>query len=194
MKLFKELCLKVESNCFLANRIVELYPDQEKNKEGYEEVLKTLCAIEPSPCETTPNMQIKIKEAEDEFADGGKYITVDGWDPDKKETYGIDFTPWDGWLAMPIAVDSLDLPDLDIVCHCLFELTFYGWTPDSIKSVKDEMLGEMDAIEKAMDESERTGIPIEDLRDENGEPYVYTMDETFATIKELVKDVEDDDV
>lgn len=49
-------------------------------------------------------------------------------------SYAIEFTDWGEWLEMEIARESLaKYSELDIIGHCLWEMTFYGFTRENIK-------------------------------------------------------------
>lgn len=63
-------------------------------------------------------------------------------------SYALDFTPWEEWLGMDIDKESLQaFPETEIISHCLYEMTFYGFTQKKIQK-------EWKKIEKSVEELE----------------------------------------
>lgn len=53
-------------------------------------------------------------------------------------SYAIEFIDWSEWLDMDVDQKSLSkYSELDIIGHCLWEMTFYGFTQDDIKKAID---------------------------------------------------------
>jgi hypothetical protein len=49
-------------------------------------------------------------------------------------SYGIEFVDWEEWLGMDIDPGSIsNYSETDIIAHCLWEMTFYGYTQEAIK-------------------------------------------------------------
>jgi hypothetical protein len=129
--------------------LLRLYPDQETSIAGYEEVYQTLRTI--SPVQT--NMRIIIENLTDDFT-GEHYVDVSGEvDPQKKETaggiepmedaeckYAIEFLDWSEWLDMEIAEEAeAKFLDLEIIAHCLWEMTFVGYNRAEIREQFEEI-------------------------------------------------------
>jgi hypothetical protein len=132
--------------------LLRLYPDQEKSAEGYQRAFETLQAL--APVET--KMRIWI-EAVTEVDTGEHYAAVSGKDGtlkkdstpgvfkdddvgNQEESFGIEFVDWDEWLGMEIAPETLSsYSELDILGHCLWEMTFYGYSPGHIKRAAREI-------------------------------------------------------
>lgn len=83
-------------------------------------------------------------------------------------SFALDLVPWEEWLGMeldPSAFDAYSAPD--IVAHCLWEMTFFGFDKETIRKQRDEIEGrarEIDAMTE--DERKRKLIPWEQVRDE----------------------------
>jgi hypothetical protein len=55
-------------------------------------------------------------------------------------TFGLDFKPWNEWLGMHLEPNSLEQFSHDeIVAHCLWEMTFYGFDQTTIQTVFEEL-------------------------------------------------------
>jgi hypothetical protein len=126
-----------------------------RNAVGYEEVFETL------------------KECDDViFSDYSIQIShVDGNDPyehvnGKKATDDFDvslsLTPWKEWLGMRISPSVFTgYTSKEIICHCLWEMTFYGYNEKEIEKVISE-------IELSIDSSKRfesVEAMVEELED-----------------------------
>ncbi len=130
--------------------IVRLYPNDQKNISGFKmvfEQLQTLMSAET-------NMRIILKEVFDEF-ENERYTCVSGVDGTLKReenpeifkddkignqevSYGIEFTDWEEWLGMDIDPESTsNYHETDIIAHCLWEMSFYGYTQEAIKKTID---------------------------------------------------------
>jgi hypothetical protein len=146
---FKELIRKHSWND-VQSTFMRLYPDQEKSVEGYKQVFRELQNI--SPVET--KIRIVIEDVYDEY-DKKYYTHVSGKDGtlnkesdpehfkdddigNQEVSYAIEFTDWAEWLSMDIDHESLSkYSELDIIGHCLWEMTFYGFTQEDIKKTID---------------------------------------------------------
>jgi len=136
----------------VCSTFLQLYPDQEKNIEGYKQVFKKLRALKP----VETKMRIFVEDIFDEY-DKKYYTHVSGKDGtlnkesnpelfkddevgNQEVSYGLDFTDWAEWLAMDIDQESLSkYSELDIIGHCLWEMTSYGFTQEDIKEEIDKI-------------------------------------------------------
>lgn len=118
----------------IAAILVDLYPDEEKNSSGYREVFEKLLLMPAADSQ----MSIVVKNCKDDF-DGEEYVDVSGihQHPQSEEenySYAIEFTPWKEWLGMEIHPGSLaDFSELEIIAHCLHEMTFIGFEEEDIQ-------------------------------------------------------------
>jgi hypothetical protein len=66
----------------------------------------------------------------------GTYCRKEG-DP---ERYGLDLSRWEEWLAVRVPQSLLDkMMATEIVAHCLWEMTFYGFTQEKIAAFRAEL-------------------------------------------------------
>jgi hypothetical protein len=132
--------------------LLRLYPDEEKSIEGYQQVYEALRSL--SPAET--KMRICIESVTSDL-DGETYVDVSGkdgrtrreaspevdWDDEqgnKEESFGIEFSDWAEWLGMEIDAETAPrYSELEIIGHCLWEMTFFGYTQEKIKGVMDDI-------------------------------------------------------
>lgn len=117
---------------------LELYPKEKRQKKKAREALEYIKSLKP----IASKMRIEIEYCE---AEEGHYHEVLGKDgtlrPDgPEERYDISLVDWDEWLG--IEIDPLtqnNYSELAILCHCLYEMTWYGYSMAKIKKFRDEL-------------------------------------------------------
>ena len=134
--------------------LLRLYPDQEEGIEHYRYVFETLNTLNPD--ETT--MRICIEAIVDEDT-GATYHDVSGKDGtlhkeqidgpeefrqgdlgDQEVSWAIEIRDWAEWLGMEIDPDTLTrYAEPDIIAHCLWEMTYFGFTPENIGHTWEEI-------------------------------------------------------
>ena len=107
--------LKKYTDKQIVDRLLELYPDQKNNENGYLGALTSLRALKPK--KTTLTL------LPSKFHTSGKH---DGDDT----LYAIDFTRWEEWLDAPI---KTSLNSLTAFCYCLWEMTYHGFKQQAIQ-------------------------------------------------------------
>lgn len=155
----------------------KLYPDQKKSREGYKQVFSELRTIKPK----ATKMRIVLEEVPAERNQEG-YVHVSGKNgtlktavrskhfnddgkSDPEESFAIEYTPWEEWLGMRIDQPSAEkFSEVEIIVHCLWEMTFAGFDQASIKKQINELQRRVDEI-KNMTEEERKEklIPMEEV-------------------------------
>ncbi len=148
----------VKRNHWLSVKLtmLQLYPDQEQNIVAYELIFEQL--REMDPVET--QMQIVISESpgdepgEIHYDVSGEKLIPD--DEDKlPNSYAIEFTPWNEWLGMQISKSTLrDFNELEIISHCLYEMTFMGYDEKEIQEELSSLKDTVDEIQN-LDEDEK---------------------------------------
>ncbi len=149
---FKELIGSVDVEKVMAFMIDHYYdnckldPKEEPHdidgvQIAYRRVIKELKGCEPLE---SSDVSIELKlipeekvEYEGESWVDEAYWAVNGFDPNSEYAIGLDFTDWREWLAMEVL--PVNLPDHEIVAHCLWEMTFFAYSNDEIAEKKDEI-------------------------------------------------------
>ena len=111
--------------------LLSLYPEQKKNINGYKDVFETLRLMRPRY--NNEGMLIDIRRV-----GKGKnaYFAVSGicLKEDVQQLYALEYTPWSKWLGYEVDQATLKkMPGEDIVAHCLWEMTFVGFTQKEIR-------------------------------------------------------------
>lgn len=152
---------------------MQLYPDEEKNISGYQKVFEELLFMHPEDSEII----IVVAHQKDDF-DGEEYVDVSGKyahpkNEEEKYSQAIEFTPWNKWLGMEISPESLlHFSELEIISHCLYEMTFVVFEEEEIQE-------ELNSMEKS----------IEDYKNMTDEEKKANT----TSLEELMKDLEKDE-
>lgn len=159
---FKQL---IQTNTWsaISPLFLKLYPDAEEDMLGYELVFNKLMSMDPE--KTAMSIVIyKEKDGQDE------YIDVSGLhnhpkNEEEKYPQGIELTPWPEWLGMDISEETLkDYSEPEILIHCLYEMTFAGFSEDDIpKALRkiNKNITERDTMTK--EESDAIAASVEEL-------------------------------
>lgn len=127
----------------IIKRLLEIYPEQKKNIAGYNKSLKELLYLSPKRSRVKINID-KFYDKDDKKY----YYSVDGIDKNN-ESWAIEFTDWKEWIGMEISEETLkENTEIDILVHCLWEMTFVGFSNKNIKNEKNKLFNIMKSIKK----------------------------------------------
>jgi hypothetical protein len=123
--------------------LLQLYPDEQEFIEEYEKVFNELGIMQP----LSGNMTIDVSLVDDDY-DNTQYVDVSGYytNPSEKtdeysNSFAIEYTPWSEWLGMEIDKRSLkNFTELEIIAHCLHEMTYAGFEQDEIQAQMDKLI------------------------------------------------------
>lgn len=125
---FKELITNVEFK-HVWKTLKYLYPDAIKSRKGYENTWNELQSIKRIP--KTSDMTISISHIIE--SDGTSYYSVDGLKENDNQGYALDFSSFREWLSFEINEEVYKhFYTLDIIAHCLWEMTFHGYSNKTI--------------------------------------------------------------
>ncbi len=126
--------------------LLSLYPDQEDNLISYKSIYSQLQQSNA----LNKNIQIVLTQYFDEETNEKSYVDVSGFKESQNqvalsESYAIEFFPWKEWLGMKIKKETLvEFNELEIISHCLYEMTFVGYNEEEIQkqfsSINDSMV------------------------------------------------------
>lgn len=126
--------------------LLQLYPDQEENIEEYKKVYSSLKDMKPVSSEFSIVIDLVRYDEEPEDAYTEYTIDVAGIlsdDIDEKTgifaRYAIETEFWNIWLGMTITKETIEgFTELEIIAHCLYEMTFLGYTEAEIQKEANE--------------------------------------------------------
>lgn len=127
----------IQSNHWLniKTNLFEIFPEEIKSINAYETVFENLRSVESIDTE----FEIILENEYDAITGEFDYVDVFGKSTNpKSKDYGtrfaIYFDPWAEWLGMSINAQTLEtFSEIEIISHCLFEMTFEGFDEVTIK-------------------------------------------------------------
>jgi len=160
----------IKSNSWLSVETIflQLYPDEKDSIIGYEKVFNNLRIMKPIKTDIT----ILVNNEFDDF-DKQEYVNVSGYKNipnrsinDLTDSLALEFTPWEEWLGMDIDNDSLSVfPELEIICHCLFEMTFFSFEQEEIQKELSRLNDLVDEIDNMTEEEKKEKlIPFDEVK------------------------------
>jgi len=161
----------IKNNSWLSVEIVfsKIYPDQISYLENYETVFNQLKILKPK----SSSIYIIIDNVIDEF-DNEEYVNVSGYDSLKvstsknliTESLALEFTPWAEWLGMSIDQEYINsFSSLEIICHCLHEMTFMGFSQKEIDNEWQKIKETADDFKHmTKEEKEKNSMTLEELK------------------------------
>jgi hypothetical protein len=141
----KELIERNKNNIpSILKRMVEIYPDQEEDLDGYMCVFEKLLSINNIP-KNSENWHIRIYE----YLDGDEcYKAVDGIKDGDEEQYAIEFNPWNNWLSYDITDAVNKWGDVDSIVYVLYEMTFMGFEESEIQDTFNGIIENVEDYKK----------------------------------------------
>lgn len=150
--------------------LLQLYPDQEKMVEEYRNVFETLKFLEPEEY----GMSIVLTENDcdsDDECEVRTYVDVSGRKNEKDlnsitDSYAIEFVEWAKWLGMDLAPETTnDFTDLEIIVHCIYEMTFVAFNENEIKEQFETITDRVEEYKNlTKEEKEENTITLDELK------------------------------
>ena len=162
----------IKSNNWLSVELtlLQLYPDQDKMIDEYRNVYEKLKITEPADYD---ELEIILTEydCDPSFeSDSETYVDVSGQkkvlDPNEiTNGYAIEFLEWEKWLGMDLAAGTTkNFSDLEIIAHCLYEMTFIEYDEEAIQEQFKSLNDRVEEYKKLTDEEkERKTISLDEL-------------------------------
>ena len=117
------------------------YPGEKKSIRGYEFVYKKLRAKSP----TNSSMVLSCSKCGPDLKGDDEYHDIYGIDGTKREdgeleSFSLSLSPWSEWLGSSLSKDILNnYTKEEIISHCLYDMTFYGFSEADMKKAKKEL-------------------------------------------------------
>ena len=134
MKL-KELISQTKWQDVAISMVIE-HPYQRKNLDGYRIIFETLMMMEPVESE----YRIRIERTPGILDPEYTYPDVFGVKDGDENRWSMEFSTWAEWLGMVVCNETLEAFSADqIVANCLHEMTFFGFTEDTINQERQKL-------------------------------------------------------
>lgn len=139
MTTLRDLVFRVEE-ADVTEAIGRLYDRRETSwlPEAVTDVLTELRRLTSDP--SGAEYQLHIELLPPTHIDNEPYWDVCCRKEGDPERYGLDLSRWEEWLAIRVPQLLLDkMTAAEIVAHCVWEMTFYGFTQEKIAEFRAEM-------------------------------------------------------
>ncbi len=151
--------------------LIKLYPDQNQMLDEYRKVYEKLKVTEPADYDELEIILTEYDSDPDFESDKETYVDVLGQKKnsdlnDISNSYAIEFLEWDKWLGMDLALQTTkNFSDLEIIAHCLYEMTFIDYDEDLIQQQLKSLTDTVEEYKKLTDEERKQKtISFEELK------------------------------
>ena len=177
--IFKEAVMKADRDK-VKKVFMQLYPKYKHNIEGYMEVFDKLRNMLPEPEEEFKSIIILVDwidpsvESDEGLShiieDEEGYYMVHGYEPGKEVFWAIQYSPWKNWLAWEADQRFIMMNGVErYVAHCLWEMTWTGFTEEEIEEEVNRINTSIEEAEKAIKEGrEEAFITWDELKERLG--------------------------
>jgi hypothetical protein len=118
-------------------------PSMQAHQRAFEEIRTIVPEPDPDGIVT-----VLLQQARSE--DGHVYVDVSGLDQDRG-LFAIEFMRWKHWLDCQVEFDPPTMTINEIVAHCLYEMTFCGFTEAPIQQQRADLTAMMDQIKTTLE-------------------------------------------
>ncbi|MDQ0112462.1 DUF6557 family protein [Paenibacillus harenae] len=119
----------------LKTRLPNLYSDMNDPTviSKFNKVFNELLILRPE--ENSEGFEIHINQVID--VSGEHFWAVNGRKKSEDIKYNISFDPWEKWLGYYVNNNHLD--HVEIIVHCLYEMTWSGFSQEEIRNKYNEL-------------------------------------------------------
>lgn len=138
--------------------LLSLYPDQKESIDAYRIVFERLRLLEPVNDDMLIVLTECAGEIDDEDGSASTYVDVSGRklvpEPDSlTDSYALEFVKWENWLGMELATETIEnFTELEIIAHCLYEMTFCGYDQEEIQAQLSSLKSTMEDYQNLTEE------------------------------------------
>ena len=154
----------IDTNHWLSVELTlqKLYSDLIEDTEPYERVYEKLKRLYPQKTDIT----LVICPYSDEEDEDSIVANVYGESPSEEFGLALEFMTWDKWLGFSISEETMDsYNELEIIAHCLYEMTFFGYEEEEIQEHLKRIKGIAEEYKNMSPEEKKANtISLEELK------------------------------
>ena len=119
----------------MKNSLLNLYPGYSQNISAFQDVYKNLLELKPNESDFVISIDFEIAE---DIAENWHHVHAYKKHDINKQFYGLSIDKWENWLGMDIdEITYTNYSQTDIIAHCIWEMTFWGFDQQTIKNALD---------------------------------------------------------
>jgi len=148
--------------------LLKLYPDQDENISAYKSIYAKLRKMEPVDSAIEIVIEQVFDEKNQEYGIGNVYGIDHSSTNEISNGIALEFTKWNKWLGMKIQEMTLkEFTELEIIAHCLYEMTFVGYEESEIQDEVEKIKGIADEFKNLSPEEKKSRTKsLDDLLNE----------------------------
>lgn len=124
----------------IRDALMRLYPEYESELAGYEQVHAALRQLAPAESDLVLRVESVYNDRMGEYHANVTGRKALGPAAELGEALELKLTPWERWLGMEVDPHSLEkFSEMEIVAHCLWEMTFFGFSQEDIRAASEEI-------------------------------------------------------
>lgn len=152
MKTVGELIHSLDKESVLGE-LANLHKDEGEDAEGYDKMWDELLTLQPKLTKTSVLLSLALSLDEESET----WIDISGIKEGDNSKYAIEFTDWREWLSMPIKVgdDLLPMSEDHQLAHCLYEMSWAGYTQPEIQERWDRILDSVEEIQAYLEDESK---------------------------------------
>ncbi len=153
----------IETNNWLSIELtlINLYPDQVDLVNDYKTVFEKLEFLEVENNDMLIVLTEYLEDYDEKTDSETTYVDVSGRKLKQEEdsfsnSYALEFVKWEKWLGMELAPETLEnFNELEIIAHCLYEMTFISYEEEEIQEQFDAITYKMEEYKSLTDKEKK---------------------------------------
>ncbi len=132
-------------------KLIELYPEEKKNEEGYKNAFAEMKELTNSKIEVNPESRIIVEYIEKDKIIDEPYWSVSLLENDNR--YSIELSQWNDLMNYECKIENME--EIDFLSYVMWELTYSGFSQKEVKEEHDKLI---ELAKKARKEIEKGNI------------------------------------
>ena len=132
-------------------KLIELYPEEKKNEEGYKNAFAEMKELTNSKIEVNPESRIIVEYIEKDKIIDEPYWSVSLLENDNR--YSIELSQWNDLMNYECKIENME--EIDFLSYVMWELTYSGFSQKEVKEEHDKLI---ELIKKTRKEIEKGNI------------------------------------
>lgn len=132
-------------------KLIELYPEEKKNEEGYKNAFTEMKELTNSKIEVNPESRIIVEYIEKDKLIDEPYWSVSLLENDNR--YSIELSQWNDLMNYECKIENME--EINFLSYVMWELTYSGFSQKEVKEEYDKLI---ELAKKAKKEIEKGDI------------------------------------
>ena len=117
-------------------KLIELYPEEKKNEEGYKNAFTEMKELTNSKIEVNPESRIIVEYIEKDKLIDEPYWSVSLLENDNR--YSIELSQWNDLMNYECKIENME--EINFLSYVMWELTYSGFSQKEVKEEYDKLI------------------------------------------------------